>query len=312
MHVLITGVNGLLGQHLAAELLSRGQQVSGTGIGPCRIPLIAEVNFRYRESDLRKPGAEWDWLATDPPDALVHAAAMTQVDRCEEDRDSCRAINVLGTAELLTRIQGTGIRLIFLSTDFVFNGDSGNYSESEPPDPVNWYGACKAEAERLVMTGAREWCIIRTCLVYGSSVSGLRPPILQWVKDRVSRQERIQVVGDQWRTPTWVSDLVGGIVQVLGKKAQGIIHLAGGEVLTPYDMVVAASKRLGFRTELIERVESGRFIQPARRPLHSGLRIDKARQELDYSPTRFQLVLEQLLSGGADQEGFAGAERNGK
>ncbi len=222
------------------------------------------------------------------PEIVVHAAAMTQVDECELNQDACFQVNVRGTLHAIVDAEQFSQFFIYISTDFVFSGAEGNYREEDAMQPVNWYGYTKTEAEALVNACAIPWAIVRTCLVYGNSLQGTRSNIINWARAKLSGGEKIKVVDDQVRTPTYVEDLAEGILLVIEKKARGIFHLSGRDTLTPYDMVCATASYFDLDQNLVERVDATNFTQAARRPLKTGFVIDKAINELGFLPGSFE------------------------
>jgi len=181
-----------------------------------------------------------------------------------------------------------------MSTDFVFDGIQGNYAEDDHLNPVSWYGFSKVQAESTVETSEIPWAIVRTCLVYGSPLAGTRSNILSWVKESLENEKPIKVVSDQLRTPTYVADLVNGVIKIIDKKAEGVFHLAGKDWLSPYEMAVAAADYLNLNKSLIEKVDASTFTQPAKRPPQTGLNISKARMLLEYEPESFKNNLRRL------------------
>jgi dTDP-4-dehydrorhamnose reductase len=162
--------------------------------------------------------------------------------------------------------------------------------------PVNFYGKTKAEAEDAVKEYEFDWAIVRTSLVYGVPVTG-RGNLLTVVKEKLEKGEEYKVVDDQVRTPTYVEDLAAGIVSIIEKKATGIYHLSGEEVLTPYDMACQTADYLQLDSTLIKKVTAANFSQPARRPLRTNFIIDKAKKELGYQPVNFQTGLKKTFPG---------------
>jgi dTDP-4-dehydrorhamnose reductase len=182
-----------------------------------------------------------------------------------------------------------------MSTDFVFDGKSGPYREEDPTGPVNYYGCSKRVAEKAVMDSGLHWAIVRTVLVYGQSPTVQRFNLLTWVRDKLQAGERIKVVGDQFRTPTYAGDLARGIRLVMEKDQSGIFHISGDAFMTPYDMAVATARALNLDETLIDRVDASTFTQPAKRPPRTGFVIDKARQLLGYEPLSFREGLLRML-----------------
>lgn len=298
MKVLITGSNGLLGQYLIQRLCSLpGYEVIATGRGQNR--LKRQEGYQYESVNLADEAAVKGLIDRHRPDAIVHAGAMTQADDCERNKDACWMANVTATRFLLQGAEKAGSFFLFLSTDFVFDGLGGPYREDDPINPINYYGASKAAAERLVKQSKTEWAIARTVLVYGMADDPKRTNIITWVKSNLEQKKKLKVVVDQWRTPTLVQDLAEGCRLILDKRAQGVFHLAGKDMLTPYDMAMQVALHLNLDTRLFEKVDATSFKQPAVRPAKTGFIIEKAEKELGYAPRTFEEGLKVILGSAS-------------
>lgn len=296
MKILITGANGLLGQHLVKTLLEKNYQVFATGKGEERISFENNDRYRYHEMDIADASSVGSALQTIQPDVVVHAAAMTQVDDCELNPQQCERINVQGTANVLMEAELHCKHFIYISTDFVFDGANGNYSEDDDLKPISFYGFTKMQAEAIAQTSEIPWSIVRTCLVYGNVLQGTRSNIISWVRDNLQQQKNIRVVADQYRTPTYVEDLAKGIALIIEKKAEGIYHLSGKDLLTPYDMAVKTAEYLKLNKNYIEKVDASTFSQPGKRPPKTGFNIEKARKDLGYEPLSFDEGLKRVIA----------------
>lgn len=297
MKVLVTGANGLLGQHLIKQLLDADFFVIATGRGASRLPFQEGEQYKYIEADLTNGLAVHDLLLKEKPTVVVHGGAMTQVDDCEQQQDACFEVNVQATAELLVAAEQVAQFFIFVSTDFVFDGNQGNYSEDEPLNPVSWYGFTKVQAESTVETSDIPWAIVRTCLVYGNTLSGTRSNIINWVKDNLEAGKEIKLVNDQYRTPTYAGDLAKGILLIIQQRATGIYHISGKDYLTPLKMAIATAEYFNLDKTLIKEVDASIFSQPARRPLKTGLNISKARKALGFEPGSFEEGISLMMKG---------------
>lgn len=293
--VLITGANGFLGHHLCQQLLKRGVAVIATGTGPCRLPFVGNKDFVYETMDCTDAVLVNKLIAQYQPAAIIHAAAISRPDECELNKPLAHTVNVTGTENLLQAITSYQPYFLYVSTDFVFDGEKGMYTESDNPNPVNYYGHTKVEAEKLVLAYRGLHSIARTVLVYGKPLSG-RDNILSIVQKKLLAGENYKVVNDQLRTPTYVDDLATGILLMLEKKATGIFHLSGEQVMTPYEMAMAAASFLGLDASVIEEVNASVFSQPAKRPPKTGFNITKAKTELGFSPVSFTQGLQKTFS----------------
>src|SRR5688572_2668139 len=181
MKILITGANGLLGQTIVKQLLEKNYNVIATGRGNDRIDVSTE-GYLYKELEITDGPAIEQFIREQRPEIIVHAAAMTQVDECESNKQDCYNINVTATRFIIDAAKTVGSRFIFVSTDFVFDGISGPYSEDDECGPVNYYGSTKMVAEKAVMESDLNYAIVRTILVYGNAPSTGRTNILGFVK----------------------------------------------------------------------------------------------------------------------------------
>jgi dTDP-4-dehydrorhamnose reductase len=218
---------------------------------------------------------------------VINTAAMTQVDQCETEKEQCWLANVTAVKYLVAACENTKSRLIHVSTDFIFDGSHGPLDENEKPGPVNYYGESKLAGEVVIQNSSLDWTILRTVLVYGITSDLSRSNIVLWVKKNLEDGKTINVVNDQWRTPTLAEDLAMGCYLVALKKAKGIYHISGEEMMTPYDIAVQTAKFFNLDQSLIKATDSTKFKQPAARPLKTGFDITKAKAELNYQPHSF-------------------------
>jgi len=285
-----------LGQHLVKELLQAGYHVIAASKGESRLPFDQHERLCYVQMDLREPFDVYHVFDLHRPDTVIHAGAMTQVDECEINETRSFETNYGGTSSILVCCEEAKAFLIYISTDFVFDGLAGPYTEEDEPSPVNWYGKTKQMAEDIVMHAITPWAIVRTVLVYGNSLDGSRGNIITWVKSKLEQGEKIKVVNDQFRTPTYVEDLVKGILLVIKKKARGIYHISGSDFLSPYQMAMKTAGIFGLNEDLIEEVDASVFSQHARRPPKTGFIIDKARKDLGFEPVSFDQGLKRMFA----------------
>ena len=294
MRILLTGANGLFGQHLLTLLTNRqGYEVFATGVGENRNP---SGQYTYLPCDLTNQVEVKKLIDFSRPDYLIHAAAKTQVDDCEVNRKLCWDSNVGATQYLLDEMSESGGHFQYISTDFVFDGNRGNYIETDEPAPVNYYGESKLEAEKLVQASGLGWSIARTVLVYGVGRDMSRSNIITWIYKSLKNKQPIKVVTDQIRTPTNVNDLAAGSLLMLQNGAEGIFHISGDEIMSPYDLAIKIADYFDFDQSLITPVDASTFSQAGRRPQKTGFIIKKARQVLGYNPKSFDEHLSMLES----------------
>nr|WKN34797.1 SDR family oxidoreductase [Tunicatimonas sp. TK19036] len=289
--VLVTGANGLLGQKLLPLLVaSENVQVVATSKGKARFQSAYPVE--YYALDITQRDQVFNIVHLVRPDVIIHTAAMTNVDYCEQHQDACWEANVQSVAHLLHAAEAYNSFFIHLSTDFIFAGDQRHLTEEAAPNPVNFYGQSKLQAEHLVKQSRVKHAILRTALVYGIVPGMSRSNIVLWVKNSLEAQKAIRVVDDQYRTPTLAEDLAMGCYLTMQHRAQGVFNISGGEVLTPYQMALLVADCFGLERGLISRTDASAFSQPARRPPETGLIIEKAKKKLGYQPHSFPAGLE--------------------
>lgn len=294
MKILITGANGLLG-HKLCMLLGNDDQVQ----------LIAtarkEIGYRlsggeFKILDITNAAQTSEVICQARPDVVVHTAAMTNVDQCETDREGCWNANVTAVKHVVNACEKSNSFLIHVSTDFIFDGTYGPLDELAIPKPVNYYGESKLAGERVVMNSNLDWAIARTVLVFGITNDMSRSNIVLWVKKSLEEGKTINVVNDQWRTPTLAEDLAMGCRLIAKQKKKGIFNISGEGMMTPYDIAIETAKYFNLDQALIRKADSSTFKQPAARPLKTGFIIDKAKRELGYKPHTFQEGLKILAS----------------
>jgi dTDP-4-dehydrorhamnose reductase len=284
--ILITGSNGLIGQKLLVLLTSKTEnQVIATARGANRLP--AYPNYTYHSLDITDPVQVEQVMALEKPDYVIHTAAMTNVDTCELEKQTCWQLNVKAVEYLAEACLKHNSFLLHLSTDFIFDGEHGPYTEEAAARPINYYGESKLAAEQILLQSNIRWAIARTVLVYGIAHDMSRSNIILWVKKSLEEKKPIQVVDDQWRTPTLAEDLATGCNLIIRQEAQGIFNISGKDLLTPYQMALQTADYFKLDASLITRADSSTFTQPARRPLKTGLIIDKASSVLTYQPHSF-------------------------
>lgn len=309
MRILITGSNGLLGQHLIKLLKQQNNyRIIATARGENR--LKDQHGYQYVSLDICDETQVKKVVADNIPDVIIHSAAMTKVDDCEIKKEQCWRSNVLATQYLIKSAQQIKSSFLLISTDFIFNGESGPYDENALPDPLSYYGMSKLAAEMLLVTSQLRWAIARTVLVYGVAEDMSRSNIILWVKKSLEQGKKIRVVDDQWRTPTLVQDLAIGCQLITEKflvnndvdtnKISGIFNISGGDFLTPYEMALKTADHFHLDKSLIEKADASSFTQTARRPPKTGFIIDKARKILGYEPHSFEegikIVGEELIT----------------
>ncbi len=297
MKILLTGANGMLGSAITEQLSKTNHTLLATGKGELRHNhLIFNEKSNYASLDITDQVRAKHLFDSFKPDAIIHSAAMTQVDDCELNKDQCYSINTASTMSLISLAKEVNAAFHFISTDFVFSGDDGPYVESDQIGPVNYYGETKELAEQYLIQSGLSWSIIRTVLLYGKTDQIKRSNFIYWVRDSLVESKPIKVVNDQIRTPTYIPDLAKGIIKAVEGQAKGIYHISGDEIMTPYQMAIEVARFLKLDEQLITPVDATTFTQPGKRPQRTGFYIKKAIDELGYAPTAFKTALAEIFS----------------
>lgn len=284
--ILITGSNGLLGQKLVELLIQQPTiKVIATARGENRLPF--KEGYDYYCMDITNRDEVVSVIEKTLPDAVIHGAAMTNVDQCESEKEACWSQNVTAVQYIAEVCHKHDIFLCHVSTDFIFDGASGPYTEEGEANPLSFYGWSKYAAEKLVQHSGIRWAIARTVLVYGIAYDMSRSNIILWVKKSLEEGKNIKVVTDQWRTPTLAEDLAMGCYLIADQEAAGIFNISGKDLLTPYEMAIMTADYFELDKSLIAQADSSTFSQPAKRPARTGFVLDKARTVLGYEPRSF-------------------------
>lgn len=288
--ILITGSNGLLGQKLVhllnQEPYNTLYQTIASSRGENRVSAFQSLH--YESLDVSQAEDVNRVIGLLKPQIIIHTAAMTQVDQCETEKELCWSLNVKAVENLIHACRENNSFLIHLSTDFIFDGEDGPYDEEATANPVSYYGESKLEAEKLLQESEIRWAIVRTVLVYGITEAMSRSNIILWVKKSLEEGKSIQVVDDQWRTPTLAEDLALGCVLIADQEKEGIYNISGKDFLSPYEMALQTADFFNLDKSLIVRTDGSKFSQPAKRPPKTGFIIEKARRELGYEPHSFK------------------------
>ncbi|MCA4900350.1 MAG: SDR family oxidoreductase [Bacteroidota bacterium] len=291
MRILVTGANGLLGQKLVELILTTDDYLIATAKSKLVLPL---PKGEFHPMDITLRDQIVDVITKAQPDVVINTAAMTNVDQCELEKEKCWLNNVTAVEYVVEACQKAKCRLIHLSTDFIFDGTYGPLDEEAIPNPVSYYGESKWAAEKIVQKSGLEWAIARTVLVYGATKDMSRSNIVLWVKKSLEEGKTINVVNDQWRTPTLAEDLAMGCYLMATKNAIGIYNISGDEMMTPYDIAMATAEFFGLDKSLINQTNSSKFKQAAKRPTKTGFLINKATQNLGFKPSSFLAGLARL------------------
>lgn len=273
MKLLITGGSGLLGNRIAEIALARGDAVY-CGYAHNEPVIGSPVRF-----DLADERGISDLLDRLRPDAIVHSAALTDVDRCERERELAYKLNVEGTRAIAQACQDVGAFLVYISTDYVFDGVRGMYREEELTNPISYYGTSKLLGEQFC-----RGCIARTCVIYGSRPASGKINFALWLIDSLRSGRQVSVVTDQFITPTLNTNLAGMVLEAADRGLSGIYHMAGATRISRYDFALQVADIFGLNADLILPSRMADLPWIARRPMDSSLDTSKASKMLATKP----------------------------
>ena len=293
MRILITGSNGLLGQKLVQQCLKRKINFLASSKGGNRNIDCPEEN--YRSLDICDVNNIDDVFDSYKPTHVIHTAAITNVDYCEENPEECEQVNILATQLLFEAAQKYKAHFQLLSTDFVFDGQKGNYEETDEPAPLSVYAKSKVDGENLLLKSTSDnWSIVRTIIVYGIGNNLSRSNIICWAKDVLTKGQEITIVDDQFRAPTWADDLAWACLRICELNEKGIFHISGPETMSILDLVITVANHFNLTTDKIKSISSSQLNQAAKRPPKTGFNLMKSHKKLGYSPKKLEETLDLI------------------
>jgi len=291
MIILITGSNGLLGQKIVRQLKKRKIEFIATSKGENRNPDCDDSS--YVSMDICSEVEIANVFKTYLPTHIIHTAAITNVDACELNPVACFETNVAATEKLFNQTKKIGAHFQLLSTDFIFDGEKGNYKEEDEPNPLSVYARSKVDAERLLLNDTYlNYTIVRTIIVFGVANNLTRTNIVSWAKDALSKGQEMRIIDDQFRAPTWADDLAWACIRICELEKRGVFHISGPETMSIFEIVERVAKFFGLSTKTLVRTNSSALNQPAKRPPKTGFDLTKSRNELGYNPKTLEETLD--------------------
>lgn len=291
MKVLITGSNGLLGQKLLHKLKNdKLVELIATSIGENR---VSETDgYTYISLDITNKKEVEDVVTSKSPDVIINTAAMTNVDLCEDQKVDCDNLNVNAVKYLSDVSEKINAHLIHISTDFIFDGKKGPYTEDDIPNPLSYYGLSKLKSETVLLESSCKWTILRTIIVFGVAENLSKGNIVTWAKGELEKGVPLNIIDDQFRAPTLAEDLADACILALNKKEYGIFNASGKDIMSIYEMVERIALFYGYSTKNLNRISTKTLNQKAGRPPKTGFILDKSMDILGYNPRSFEECLE--------------------
>jgi len=296
--LLIIGVSGLTGYKLA-KLSSNKYKVFGTYnhrsiiIENCELYQLDKTNKKLTNSLLKKIN----------PDVIVDCSALHNVDYCETHKEETWKVNVDAPKFIAKISKEIGARMIYISTDYVFDGTKGSYTEESQPNPLNYYGISKLEGEQEIAKTKTDYAICRTSLIYGwnpnelmgkTSSSGKSQNYVIWVLNKLRSGENVNIVTDQYSTPTLADNLAEAILTLSNSNLQGIFHTAGKACINRFDFTLKIAEVFGINKSLISPTTSDKFKQVAKRPKRCCLNVSKLESQLNFKFLNIEEALKRM------------------
>ena len=278
--LLITGAYGQLGD-ACVKYLKNIYKITLSGVSPSDGGVHLDIRSK---SSIKKVLSDID------PDVILNLAALTDVDGCELDPQKAKDINFSGVKNLCRDFSG---HFIQISTDYVFDGKSGPYSEEDEPNPKSVYGKTKLFADNWLLDNYSKSTIIRTNILY-SYTKRTKASFLKWVVDSLNDNQNIKVVNDQWNNPTWTESLSSVIYKIIDNQAFDLYHYGDRDILNRFDFSILISKVFNLDSSLIMPISSDELNQIAPRPRKSGLITKKIESELGIIPKSVETCLNEI------------------
>ena len=293
MKLLITGSNGLLGQKLVKQCMANQIDFLATSKGNNRNSHCPEDY--YADLDITNRKKIEELFQSFMPTHVIHTAAITNVDYCELNASECDLVNVRSVEYLFSEAVKINAHFQLLSTDFVFDGSTGNYKETDVPNPLSIYANSKVQAEKILQNSkSLNWSIVRTIIVYGTGENLSRSNLVCWAKDALAKGNDMSVINDQFRAPTWADDLAWACLRICELNQTGVFHVSGPETMSIFEIVQRIANYYNFSLDHVKVVSSSILNQPAKRPPRTGFDLTKARKILGYSPKPLEETLDLI------------------
>ena len=284
MKIFITGGSGLLGSKVAEIALEKEYEVY-SGYNSHKPEFGEPVKF-----DLANPESVVKAIDEVKPDAIIHSAALTDVDKCEVEKELAYKINVEGTRVVAEMARKVGAFMVYISTDYVFDGSKGMYKEEDETNPINYYGYTKLLGEKY----CQDFCIARTCVIYGAKPASGKVNFALWLINKLENGESVRIITDQYITPTLNTNLAKMLLEIAERKIIGVFHLAGATRVSRFEFAKEIARVFGLDDSLIIPSRMDVINWVAKRPKDSSLDTSKANKFLNEKPYELKKALKVL------------------
>jgi dTDP-4-dehydrorhamnose reductase len=290
LKLLITGASGLLGHEVGQLALKKKHEVYsiykehsinlGTSIKLDLVNLseIAKVIIKLK------------------PDAIIHTAAYTNVDGCEINKDLAWKVNAEATKHIAITSTNINAHLTYVSTDYVFDGEKGLYSEEDQPNPISYYGHTKLRGEEFTKEHSQEWCITRASVIYGWGQTQ-KLNFATWIINNLKHQKEAKILTDQYISPTLNTNLAEMLLEITKRRITGIFHTAGANRASRHEFALKLAQIFDLNKNIIKPAKMNELPWKARRPKDSSLNVSKATALLNAKPLELNEALRRMKRG---------------
>ncbi len=302
--ILLIGSNGLLGQKVA-ELIVRGSATTLTLASLEDQPVRPLLSADYVRLNITSKKEVKQLVSSCAPEVIINCAAMTNVDACENERELAWKVNVEGLENIIEAARKESAKIIHVSSDYIFDGKSGPYTEEDRPNPLSYYGKTKLAGENALRASGLDFFIARTMVLYGYA-AGVKPNFALWLVNNLERRQTVRIVDDQFGNPTLADDLAFGLVRAIELERSGMYNIAGRDIVSRFEFAVRLAHVFDLDPSLVTPIKTSQLRQPAPRPLKSGLVTLKAEVELGVRPSTVEqglAILKNQLSRSAKRLG---------
>lgn len=289
--LLITGSNGLLGQSLSKKFRDKYYTL-GCDLTRDSFNTAFPLD-EYHQLDLTERDNTKKFLSEQKPELIINTVAFNDVDKAEAERDNCWETNVRVVELIIENVSDYNPLIIQISTDYVFDGKAGMYSERDEINPLSYYGHTKLESEKILMSSGFDYIIARSMILYGNG-QNVRNNFATWIIKEIKNGNEVKVVNDQKGNPTFVDDLSEALFRLIQRAEYGLFHVAGDKVCSRYDFALRIAKIFNLNESLIREITTSELRQKAKRPKNSSFKLDKLGNTLDWLPGKLDNSLDRF------------------
>ena len=268
MRVLVIGAGGFLGQKIYKTFSESFETYGATNL---------ETDNLYL--DITNIDSIKNVLEKVKPNIVINCAGLTDVDYLEGHPDVAEKVNVGGIKNISDVCSKAKMKLIGISTDYVFDGKKGDYTEDDKPNPINVHGNAKFNEEKTIKGSMKDYIIARVSVLYGYNSPNDKQTFVNWVIKKLETGEKIRVIDDQLNTPTLIDDIASALIHLIKAEKNGIYHITGSEKISRYDFALKVAETFKLNKDLIEPIKTSDLKWKAKRPMDSSLSINKLMKE---------------------------------